>query len=271
MRERAPSPIVSVQVVQALVARELVEGSGLSERRAAELLGLVPSSVSQYLSGKRLGPTVSEYLGREPVRRIARRAAQRLLAGGPGARAILEAAVALAERGGTAPPATAPTGLEGLPPEIRRRLPGELRRRIRGEQNAVSDCMRLAQRSRDELTRALFRQIASDSLRHAEIVASLGGYLDRGVLSSAPTGITRADVALLIRREQAAEASGAPEFGSKLGGMMRILWDSIEADERKHEALLRALLARDPADTGPRPAGRRRRPAAAGRPRRPRP
>ena len=35
--------------MQALIARELVEGFGLPERQTALLLGLVPSSVSQYL------------------------------------------------------------------------------------------------------------------------------------------------------------------------------------------------------------------------------
>ncbi|MHB8351324.1 MAG: hypothetical protein ACYDFT_01315 [Thermoplasmata archaeon] len=237
-----PSPIVSVQVVQALVARELVDGFGLSEREAARLLGIVPSSVSQYLSGKRLGPTLENYLGVEPARRIAIRTAQQLMAGSAGGRAVLEAAIALGERFGGGSPPPPPEGPDGPSPGLRRQRTRQLRSRIRGEQNAVADCMQLAQRSRDELTRALFRQIASDSLRHAEIVASLASYLDRGVAASAPTGITRRDVEQLIRREQAAEATGADGLGAPLGGVMRILWNSMEADERKHEALLRELL-----------------------------
>ncbi|MGB6441823.1 MAG: hypothetical protein WBF81_00800, partial [Thermoplasmata archaeon] len=207
MPDSAPSPIVSVQVMQALVARELVEGFGLPERQAAILLGIVPSSVSQYLSGKRLGPTLSAYLGNDEARRIARRTAQQLMAGSVGSRVVLEAAITLSERFGPAAPPSASSPKDGLSPELRRKVPGWLRNRIAGEQNAVAECMRLAQRSRDELTRALFRQIASDSLRHAEIVASLAAYLDRGVSSSAPTGISRADVEHLIRREHEAEAT----------------------------------------------------------------
>jgi uncharacterized protein len=235
------SPVVWVQVMQALVARELVEGFGLPERQAAALLGIVPSSVSQYLSGKRLGLRLSRYLGNEAARRIARRTAQQLMAAPGGGQAVLEAAIALGDLyrpGGRGTPAD-PSGAK---PAVRREVPRWLRNRIVGEQNAVAECMRLAQRSRDELTRALFRQIASDSLRHAEIVASLAAYLDRGVTSSIPTGITRADVEHLIQREHEAEEKSGNDIGPDLGGVMRILWDSMEADEKKHELLLRELL-----------------------------
>jgi uncharacterized protein len=254
MHHSTPSPIVSVQVMQALVARELVDGFGLPERKAANLLGIVPSSVSQYLSGKRLGPTVSPYFGDEEARRIARRTAQQLMAGAVGSKLLLEAAIQLSEQvGGHAEPPRG-TGKDSLRPELQRKVPRWLRNRIAGEQNAVAECMRLAQRSRDELTRALFRQIASDSLRHAEIVASLAGYLDRGVVTSAPTGISREDVEHLIQREHEAEATSEIDLGPELGGMMRVLWESMESDEHKHERLLQLLLRAGLAD---RPAANR--------------
>lgn len=255
MAEHSASPVAWVQVMQALVARELVEAFGISERRTAVLLGIVPSSVSQYLSGKRLGPALSRYLGDEEARRIAHATAQRLVDDSGGARAVLEAAIALGERaeGAAGAPARKPPAT--LSPELQRKIPGWLRDRIAGEQNAVSECMRLAQRSKDELTRALFRQIASDSLRHAEIVASLASYLDRGVAYSSPTGITRDDVEHLIRREHEAEATSEIELGPELGGMMQILWESMESDEKKHERLLELLLA---THLGSRTSGRKR-------------
>jgi uncharacterized protein len=241
------SPVVWVQVMQALVARELVEGFGLPERHAAALLGIVASSVSQYLSGKRLGPRLSRYYHDEAARRIARRTAQRLMATREGPQVVLEAAIDLGDLyapGGDRKPADE----SDATPAIRQEAPRWLRSRIVGEQNAVAECMRLAQRSRDELTRALFRQIASDSLRHAEIVASLAAYLDRGVTASVPTGITRADVEHLIEREHKAEEQTGNDLGPDLGGVMRILWDSMEADERKHELLLQELLRADLAE-----------------------
>jgi uncharacterized protein len=260
MPESTPSPVVWVQVMQALVARELVEAFGLSERQTAVLLGIVPSSVSQYLSGKRLGPTLSRYLDDEEARRIARRTAQQLMAGSAGPRTVLESAIVLGERAAPTRPRDGARTAEGLRPELRRKIPGWLRDRIAGEQNAVAECMRLAQRSRDELTRALFRQIASDSLRHAEIVASLAAYLDRGVASSAPTGITRAEVEHLIEREHEAEATSEIDLGPELGGMMRILWESMESDEKKHERLLEFLLESGLAEGGNGRAKPRKRP-----------
>ncbi len=261
MARSVPSPGASVQIVQALVARELVEGFGLSERRAALLLGVVVSSISQYLSGKRLGPVLQQFLGDEEARAIARSTAQALVDGEAGPKAVLEAAIRLADRPRGRTGADGPRRAKGgLDVELRRKVPRWLRNRIAGEQNAVAECMRLAQRSRDELTRAVFRQIASDSLRHAEIVASLAAYLDRGVTSSAPTGISRADVEHLIAREREAEATDEVRLGPELGGIMRVLWDSMESDERKHERLLQQLLESgldERSASGPRPGARR--------------
>ncbi len=254
--ESPGSPVARLQVLQALVARELVVGFGLPERQAALLLGLVPSSVSQYLSGKRRAPALSGRAADEASRRIARHAAQRLLEGTDAATALLEAAIALGEA--DAPADALPVRDGAAPP--RREVPKWLARRIAGEQQAVADCMRLAQRSRDELTRALFRQIASDSLRHAEIVASLASYLDRGLTASPPLGVTREEITGLIESEHAAEASVGDDVGPELGGVMRILWESMEADERKHERILEALLATAPAAGG---GGRPRAPPSA--------
>lgn len=242
MTATTTSPVVWVQVMQALVARELVDGFGLPERQAAALLGLVPSSVSQYLSGKRLGPRLARYLDNEAARRIARSTAQRLMEEPGGPPAVLEAAIALGELYDQPAGKRGEAGGSSMRPALRREAPRWLRNRIVGEQNAVAECMRLAQRSRDELTRALFRQIASDSLRHAEIVASLAAYLDRGVTSSVPTGITREDVEHLIEREHEAEENSGNDLGPELGGVMRILWNSMVADEQKHERVLQELL-----------------------------
>ncbi len=259
----SPSPKETVQLVQGLVARELVEGFGLPERQAATLLGVVPSSVSQYLSGKRLGPMLSKYADDEEVRAITNRAAQRLVAGISNPRAILEAAIQLGESFSAGPPAQPSSPIPVLSPKLRRKVPDWLRSRIAGEQNAVAECMRLAQRCRDELTRSVFRQIASDSLRHAEIVAALAAYLDQGVVSSQPTGISRTDVQNLIRREHEAEETSTIDLGPELGGVMRILWDSLESDERKHEHLLELLLAAS-SDSPPTHRGRPpRRPPAS--------
>jgi len=250
------SPVASVQAMQALIARELVTGFGLPERQAASLLGLAPSAVSQYLSGKRLGPTIGAYLGDERARRLAREAAQELVTAPGGGGAVLEAAIALADLHRPGAGRSSHRGSRGMSARLRAGYPGWLRHRVTGEQNAVAECMRLAQRSRDELTRAVFRQIASDSLRHAEIVASIASYLDRGIVASVPSGISREEIETLIAREREAEAAAEGNLGEELGGVMRILWQSIEADERKHDLLLQELLRVDlRPGSGAAPAG----------------
>lgn len=246
-RTRTP-PTAWVRLLQALMAREGVEQLGLSSRRVATMLGLAPSAISQYLSGTRLGQEYLTFSTDERARAIARGTMERLIevsdAEGGGLRLILEGAARLAELPGSTGnreteiprPAAASKA-----PELRS-LSKWLRQRVRAEQVAVTQCMRLAQRARDELTRALLRQIASDSLRHAEIVASLVPYIDRGVATSFASGITRREVEALIEGERRAEAQADSASARHLHGTMAILIASMEADERKHADLLRSLL-----------------------------
>ena len=247
-----------VQVGQGLIARELVDEFGYSERQAAEVLGLVPSAVSQYLTGKRLGTTLARYEGTERVREIVRSAAQRLVDSREGAGAtevLLDTAMAISGVRGADP--FPGDGSQPRRASSDRSIQRWTRARIAGEQAAVTECMRLAQRSRDELTRAVFRQIASDSLRHAEIVAALASQLGRGIYRTQPSGITRADIRRLIDREHAAERTSSTGPAERLGGVMRILWESMESDERKHDRLL-DLLLRTEFPSEPKARGARR-------------
>jgi uncharacterized protein len=242
-----------VRLFQALAAREGVEHLGLSSRRVAELLGLAPSAVSQYLSGKRLELGFLEFSPNERAQAIARQAMEGLIeAHGEErrrTRVVLEGAAALSELSGSAGrPGPIDLRRPGAPPPIRQ-LTKWLRQRVKAEQVAVTQCMRLAQRAGDELTRTILRQIASDSLRHAEIVASLAPYIERGVSGAYVAGITRREVEALIEAERRAEAQADSEGARHLQGTMAILIASMEADERKHADLLRGLL-----DSGFRPA-----------------
>ena len=246
-RERTTT-VSWVQLLQALAAREGVEELGLSARRVAGLLGLAPSAVSQYLSGKRAERGFLAYASNDRARAIARSTVEGLVAaheaGRPPTRVILEGATALSELPATPErrgPRAAPLPVAGTSPQLRQ-LAKWMRQRVKAEQVAVAQCMRLAQRARDELTRALLRQIASDSLRHAEIVASLAPYIDRGVSEAFASGITRKEVEALIEGERRAEAQADSSSTGHLRGTMAILIASMEADERKHAELLRGLL-----------------------------
>jgi predicted transcriptional regulator/rubrerythrin len=232
-----------VSIAQMLVARELVENLGVSTRRAADLLGLAPSAVSQYLGGKRRESLLDDFGARPEITTIAHRIAVALAEtrkdADPPARIVLEGAARMAEEAGEK--GDRQRSRAGAPridrPAIRR-----LRERVGAEQAAVTSCMRLAQKARDELTRAIFRQIASDSLRHAEIVASMEIYLESGTNRSLASGIDRSDVEALIRQEHEAEGKGGDDLRTGLGGVMKILVQSMADDEEKHERLLEGLL-----------------------------
>jgi len=258
-----------VHLFQALAAREGVEHLGLSSRRMAELLGLAPSAISQYLSGKRLGRDWLETSADERAQAIVRQSVERLIQahGEPGrlASVVLESAAALSEV--QVSPDRQPPALDGRVPAGPpvRELTKWLRLRVRAEQVAVTQCMRLAQRAGDEFTRAILRQIASDSLRHAEIVASLVPHVERGVSGAFAAGITRKEVEALIEGERSAEAQADSELARRLQGTMALLVASMEADERKHAELLRGLLtsgfrpqSKRPSTTSPSAAGGRR-------------
>jgi len=257
-----------VQLLQAMVAVELVERRGLPVRRAAKLIGVAPSAISQYVTGARRGRAVESLSDDRGVRAAAREVAQALadLPIGSAAphRILLEAAARVSEVAGAPRGSTPSTGpLNRGHREAARRL----RTRVRVEQAAVSECMHLAQKAGDELTRAIFRQIASDSLRHAEIVASLAGYLDSGVDRTLASGVTERDVRRLIERERQAEREAAVEIRESVDGTMALLVESMEADERKHEELLNGLLERGfggrPTPVAPDP-GRGARPTRSG-------
>jgi len=256
-RDPPPTPSAWVPLLQALVAREMVEQEGLSLKRAGECLGIGPSAVSQYLSGKRQARLFGRYAASSEAQQVARDVAQSMLTGPTGlgspARLLLAGAARLAALEEPAP------GSGGLPPPERpaptRELSRSLRQRVRAEQAAVTECMVLAQRARDELTRAIFRQIASDSLRHAEIVASLATYLDRGVTNALASGISRRDVEGLIEAERRAETGSGRLVAESVGGTLALLVESMEDDERKHTELLEGLLRSGFGPVAPRRRG----------------
>jgi predicted transcriptional regulator len=101
MAQKASASTSWVHLLQALASREAVEQMGLSARRVAELLGLAPSAVSQYLSGKRVERGFLAYAADERARTIARRTVESLVeaheSGEGPAPHVLRGAIALSE------------------------------------------------------------------------------------------------------------------------------------------------------------------------------
>lgn len=122
-------------------------------------------------------------------------------------------------------------------------LKESLLNRLEEEQLAAQRNMALAVSTTDEVARAIFRQIASDSIRHAEIVSFL--------LSSPRNSIAREpdrimleqeieQIQAMIRGEESAtEESIKPR---RIDPALKLLLKSMDIDEEKHKVLLKGLL-----------------------------
>lgn len=227
-----------LSAVRALVARELVE-RGLSVNETARLLGLTPAAVSMYISGKR---------GREYVEQLERD--ERIMSLIKSQGEMLYDMALKGERGLVDLTELAKVVLNIIsqkPPGVE--LEEAIRERIRLEQETASRAMAYSYKSKNPLARALFMQIASDSLRHAEILAAILDYIG-GRLKAEELGITAEELEALGEEERSMRES-IVELYKLNDPIIRALLLSIELDEQKHYQLVKAIqLAVRPKGSG---------------------
>ena len=112
-------------------------------------------------------------------------------------------------------------------------------KRIELEERSAARALELASKSVDPLVSMLLRQIASDSIRHADILMSLLRALEGGASTSARDyGVLREMLAF----EEQAESENLSELIGSDDPLVRALLMSVDLDERKHEALLKELI-----------------------------
>jgi rubrerythrin len=93
----------------------------------------------------------------------------------------------------------------------------------------------------------LLRQIASDSMRHADILTTLLRTLEGGTPSQVRDyGVLREMLAF----EEQAESENLSELIRSDDPLVKALLMSVDLDERKHEALLRELMGALPGKRG---------------------
>lgn len=117
-----------------------------------------------------------------------------------------------------------------------------LRARIEQEQLAAQRNMTLAVATKDEITRILFRQIATDSMRHADTIGAVISYLQKPT-QRRPVKDEVVQIEAMIREEE-----NAAEQPIKIDGAdsaVKLLLKSIDMDEEKHSRLLKGLLEID--------------------------
>ncbi|MEM1571147.1 transcriptional regulator [Pyrobaculum sp.] len=218
----------ALSAVRALIAKELVV-RGLSVNETAKLLGLTPAAVSMYISGKRGGELVQELSRDERVMALIRShaeiAAEEAKKGVKKPLDLTELAKVVANIIAQRAPQTA--------------LEDVIRERIRLEQETATRAMAYSYRVRNPLVRALFMQIATDSLRHAEILTMILDYLS-GRLKAEGVDLGDEELEALASEESAMRESIAELY--KVGDpVVRALILSIELDEQKHYQLVKTL------------------------------
>ncbi len=235
--------------VRALVVQELVERLGHNRAEAARLLNITPAAVSQYMEGKRGGRLVDRIRRSKrlmlTVSNLADVTSDRGRKGlAVDFTALIDASysIMIVLMGERAPPQSG----QEVPPQVdegkRRRWITILRKRLSAEQVAAQRTMGLALWTSNDLVKGLFRQIASDSLRHAEIVSSLMTYLQTGGRPSHIETPDAKELEQIIRSEEEADDSAINELREIPDPAVQLLLASVEADERKHLELLRGLL-----------------------------
>ena len=227
--------------LRSLLVKELVERRGLGKKAAAEVMGLSPSAVTQYLQGGRASGQAKALSRPDVMQLVDDLCDKAALRGTPLMQAeffeLVYAVSGLLQRRPTAKSEASPSQREG-----REKLLSTLRGRLQAEQEAAELFMGVAVSLRDDLTRLLFRGVASDSIRHADIVMKIIDSIEKGETVEADLP-EREHLRQLLSYEDTAHVHNLdavkPYFPSKI---ISALLASIEADERKHSDLLKRLM-----------------------------
>ncbi|MEM2042967.1 MAG: hypothetical protein QW410_06430 [Nitrososphaerota archaeon] len=221
--------------VRCAVATILVKQHGIRPSEVARALGVSPATVTQYLKGR---TGTLEELKREPalwsrIEVFSEEIAKGIRYGlrGSWGTEVEELAMSLLRemKGFERPRAL----------EDATRL--SLLRRIELEEKSAAKALELASRTGDPLVSMLLRQIASDSMRHADIISTLLRTVGEEGVS---TGHDYRTLKELLDFEEQAESENLLELVRTEDPLVKALLLSIDLDERKHETVLRELLRR---------------------------
>jgi len=224
--------------LRAHVAAQLVSRFGFSKKDAASSLGVTPAAVTQYLKGRR-GIRLRGILEGDVL--LVVEELTRKIAGGLERSAVelnlLDVAkqIISLSRGLSARPKVE-EGFDELALQLNARRMLELK--------TAQRCLKASDTLRDELLELLLRQIASDSLRHADIVSHILARLDR---LNEPI-FTTTDSATLknVLRIEDETVDQRLDHLKECSPVVKALLNSIDLDEDKHTKILKIALGEQP-------------------------
>lgn len=225
--------------VRSLITQELM-AKGHSASEIARVLNITPSAVTQYSTGKR-GKRLNIGAERREATvtvELAAQISERLRKGENADEfpLILDAAYSVMR---------SVSSLELRPRKQRghlNKVATILRTRIEQEQRAAQRNTTIAVTMKDDIARMIFRQIATDSIRHADIVATVMNYLERD-FPKQPRKEDILQIESILREEES--TTEQPLSMKGLEPSVRLLLSSVDMDEEKHRRLLRGLIQVD--------------------------
>lgn len=224
--------------VRFLLSKELLN-SGLTQKEVSEVLNITPAAVTLYLSGKR-GRKIGEMLERSKdasliIKELVTQMVERRQRG-----VVVDEFPLILDAAYRIMRITSSEGLQVQPRhKVKQDVVDAIRSRINQEQLAAQRNMTLAVSSKDEIAKMIFRQIATDSLRHGDILSSIINYLGKSYTRKTSKEEIM-EIEAMIRDEESATEREINIVDADPA--VRLLLSSIDMDERKHRRLLKGLL-----------------------------
>ncbi len=231
---------VMIPVVRAQLAKRLSK-NGIRVTKISTVLKVSSAAVVQYLNGKR-GKALSDPNKSAPViDALADKLLNKLRAGltaEVNMMELLEAAQAI-RIANVGEKMTSKIAAKSV--QRSDRVMEILRGRLQLELKASEKCLQYATDLEDDYAKLLLRMIASDSIRHADVVSQIMSWLEVGERPSrAPP---RRDVLdSLLRIEDSAEEVSLSKVIPIAHPVARLLLEWIDADERKHERIINKMI-----------------------------
>jgi predicted transcriptional regulator/rubrerythrin len=225
-----------IPFIRARLAKKLVR-DGFRTKDVAAGLNLTPAAVTQYVKGKR----GADILNVGPVDRLidplAEKVANRIRSGLGGVETVelLEAATQLKVLNSGRIALQRP--VEGAE---RNKSLKVLRMRLRLELAASERYLELANRANDDYLKLLLRMIASDSMRHADVVSQVTSWLEGGH----DTSYEVLSDAILREMRSIEDSAGESSLRKSVDvehPVARLLLEWIDIDEEKHERMVAHL------------------------------
>jgi predicted transcriptional regulator/rubrerythrin len=224
-------------MIRARLAERLVK-EGFRPKEAAAALNVTQAAVTQYLKQKRGGNVAALTSIDRLIDPLAETLVRRLRSGLGGVETteLVEAArqVMVLNRGSVI--------VQEQPkrPERDEAL-RILRERLQLELTAAEKYLELSNQTADDYSKMLLRMIASDSIRHGDVVSQVMSWLEAGRDSEFEMPEKEILESLVVLEDSAHEASLSESI--RIGHpIARLLFQWIDADEEKHEKMVSKML-----------------------------